>query len=498
MSKFVFFPVFLLCIMVLTGCTETEPKAEAKLPCYSEYLLPWSYKLGEVKVAQSNNMGPTHNDNEMEYAYDFSLLEGQEVLASRRGVVSYVEKRFGPNTCNPIADPSYYKKANYVVIDHKDGTSAVYMHLSEVSVDVGDNIKQGEIIGKAGKTGYTSCTPHLHYQVQKTSKSYWGQSILTDFAEVAGCFPKKGDKLISANGRDKNSMVLVKSAYAAEVEPTLVPTQTDEPEIDSNWFAGTWKGMYNIKPEMDKCNPDTPNEMSQPIEIAVEKCSSDNLCADIVYADFNTHEEGVTRKETNRICIKSHSQSEICLSYVNRNKVLYEHMGQEEAVFCGYLEKINNMSDMTFANLDKTNVESILEWLQLTIGNKEPSEFSQLVNDNQKGAKVVTYAPYAVGLTDEHMFGKEKLESDMNKSFSSSKHKPVCLGYYLRDNDQILEVWYKGIDQQGLNPWISEDSIYTNFMFFKNNGNYDLVVIVGAPEWGYDFAQKSYDFSSCP
>ena len=52
-----------------------------------------------------------------------------------------------------------------VEIDHGNGLSTRYGHLSEISVKVGDNIKIGQIIGAVGSTG-RSTGPHLHYETR--------------------------------------------------------------------------------------------------------------------------------------------------------------------------------------------------------------------------------------------------------------------------------------------------------------------------------------------
>ena len=52
-----------------------------------------------------------------------------------------------------------------VEIDHGNGLSTRYGHLSEINVRVGDIIKIGQVIGAVGSTG-RSTGPHLHYETR--------------------------------------------------------------------------------------------------------------------------------------------------------------------------------------------------------------------------------------------------------------------------------------------------------------------------------------------
>ena len=57
--------------------------------------------------------------------------------------------------------PDWY--GNYVVIKHADGLYTGYAHLSQLSVNQGDTVNQGQKIGNMGTTG-PSTGPHLHFQ----------------------------------------------------------------------------------------------------------------------------------------------------------------------------------------------------------------------------------------------------------------------------------------------------------------------------------------------
>ena len=57
---------------------------------------------------------------------------------------------------------------NKLEVLNDDGRRIVYAHLRESLVNVGDRIKQGEVIGKTGCSG-GSRVPHLHIEIRKSN-----------------------------------------------------------------------------------------------------------------------------------------------------------------------------------------------------------------------------------------------------------------------------------------------------------------------------------------
>lgn len=53
-----------------------------------------------------------------------------------------------------------------VEIEHGDGMTTRYAHLSKITVKTGDRLERGAIVGKAGSSG-RSTGPHLHYEVRR-------------------------------------------------------------------------------------------------------------------------------------------------------------------------------------------------------------------------------------------------------------------------------------------------------------------------------------------
>ena len=91
---------------------------------------------------------------------DICAALGEEVIASRAGVVESIEE-----------DPFY---GVVLTLNHGDGTYSVYANLdAETAVGVGDSVDTGSTIGYVGKTAIceTLQEAHLHYAMYTDSGS---------------------------------------------------------------------------------------------------------------------------------------------------------------------------------------------------------------------------------------------------------------------------------------------------------------------------------------
>ena len=59
---------------------------------------------------------------------------------------------------------------NLIEVDHGNGLTTRYGHLSSIEIQVGDSIQRGQVIGAVGSTG-RSTGPHLHYELRLNDKT---------------------------------------------------------------------------------------------------------------------------------------------------------------------------------------------------------------------------------------------------------------------------------------------------------------------------------------
>ena len=68
----------------------------------------------------------------------------------------------------------------FVELEHREHLRSLYAHLSQVSVEAGARVRQGEAIGTVGKTGNARSawiTPHLHLEVLRDGQPLDPQTL---------------------------------------------------------------------------------------------------------------------------------------------------------------------------------------------------------------------------------------------------------------------------------------------------------------------------------
>jgi murein DD-endopeptidase MepM/ murein hydrolase activator NlpD len=110
------------------------------VPCtYSRVSSPFGYRWH-----------PTTGEYTMHKGVDLAAPKGTPIYATRSGYVNVA---------------TYHSTAgNYVTINHRDGFTSVYMHMTHYVVSPGQEVKAGQLIGYVGSTG-RSTGPHLHFGI---------------------------------------------------------------------------------------------------------------------------------------------------------------------------------------------------------------------------------------------------------------------------------------------------------------------------------------------
>lgn len=137
---------------------EERRKQGVTLDSETNYLWP----LPPDKLTLTSGFGPRMHPVTHVYSNhlgtDIAAPNGTPVYAAKSGQV--ITSKY-----TPYGSGSDWSYGNYVVIDHGNGNSTLYAHMSSRKVTAGQMVKQGDVIGYVGSTG-RSTGNHLHYEVR--------------------------------------------------------------------------------------------------------------------------------------------------------------------------------------------------------------------------------------------------------------------------------------------------------------------------------------------
>jgi murein DD-endopeptidase MepM/ murein hydrolase activator NlpD len=112
--------------------------------------LAWPVVGAPVSGDVGPRVHPVYGYRSCHTGADISAGQGTPIQVAAPGVVVSIENG-GPYGL-------------HTVVQHGDGVSTMYAHQSSTSVDVGQKVKRGDVIGSVGSTGW-STGPHLHFEV---------------------------------------------------------------------------------------------------------------------------------------------------------------------------------------------------------------------------------------------------------------------------------------------------------------------------------------------
>jgi murein DD-endopeptidase MepM/ murein hydrolase activator NlpD len=136
------------------------------LPKAGSGVLQWP--LANVRITQYFGNTDFATQNPQVYggkghnAIDLAASPGTPIKAARTGVV------LGTGNTDLTCPGASYGK--WIFIQHDNGLSTLYAHLSAFNVSQGDHVVTGQVIGYSDTTGYAT-GPHLHFGVYATSGS---------------------------------------------------------------------------------------------------------------------------------------------------------------------------------------------------------------------------------------------------------------------------------------------------------------------------------------
>lgn len=176
--------------------------------------------------------GYLSHKEDLAYSVDLECDEGDPITATRSGRVWSLRE----DSDEGCASPACMDQANYVILDHGDGTYGEYYHLRQfgVLVEEGEHVCAGDVVAICGNTGY-STGPHLHFAVTDLTRRTVPFQFKESRTQRHFGFPVPDARLVSMNAtrarcRDEGNSEFSEGAFAHQgiILDEPLPTVIDD------------------------------------------------------------------------------------------------------------------------------------------------------------------------------------------------------------------------------------------------------------------------------
>jgi murein DD-endopeptidase MepM/ murein hydrolase activator NlpD len=173
----------------------------------------------------------------------------------------------GDSLCGPV--PNYYGMLVVLKLDQTYAGKpvfALYGHMSKVGVEVGQHVREGEVLGAVGATGVAT-GPHVHFEVRVEVNDYahtrnpalWIKPLAGRGSLAGAVLDRNGNFLRTVNVflyRDDETQEYVQDTetYGRDSDPKLSPVNSDD-LLHENWAMGDLKaGKYLVRAQIGGLN----------------------------------------------------------------------------------------------------------------------------------------------------------------------------------------------------------------------------------------------------
>jgi murein DD-endopeptidase MepM/ murein hydrolase activator NlpD len=115
-----------------------------------------------LRGSTTNSSGYGDREGGFHYGVDLTGTEATPIYAVADGIVMQADDG-GPG-CSASQCGNWVSIQHEGTINGQTGVTSSYLHLSKIEINKADSVKQGQLIGYMGTTGYSTGV-HLHFQI---------------------------------------------------------------------------------------------------------------------------------------------------------------------------------------------------------------------------------------------------------------------------------------------------------------------------------------------